>query len=73
MLCCIKKLTIEIINSEPSLCGRIIIHRLAERLNEVLVQICDVFEIILGLDASPDKSWEAIEEVYVMGPNVKRI
>jgi hypothetical protein len=55
MLCCSKKLTIEIIHSEPSLCGRKIIYRLVERLNEVLVKVCEVFEIILVVDASPDK------------------
>lgn len=57
----------------PVYYGEKLVNELVERLGKILPKICDDFEIILVEDGSPDKSWEAIEEVCKANHFVKGI
>jgi dolichol-phosphate mannosyltransferase len=57
----------------PVYYGEKLVDELVERLSETLPKICHNFEIILVEDGSPDKSWEAIQEVCKKNDFVKGI
>ncbi|WP_262922149.1 glycosyltransferase family 2 protein [Aquimarina acroporae] len=50
-----------------------LVHELVNRLNSTLTSVCDNYEIILVEDGSPDRSWEAIDEICNNNKNVKGI
>lgn len=50
-----------------------LITELVERLENVLPDISDSYEIILVEDGSPDKSWEAMEKICATNKNVKGV
>lgn len=50
-----------------------ILPKLVQRIENSLLPISQDFEIILVVDASPDRSWEVIQEIAKTNPRVKGI
>jgi len=50
-----------------------ILPKLVERIEKSILPITQNFEIILVVDASPDKSWQVIQDIAKQNPRVKGI
>jgi dolichol-phosphate mannosyltransferase len=50
-----------------------ILPKLVERIEKSILSITQNFEIILVVDASPDKSWQVIQDIAKQNPRVKGI